>query len=190
MKKTNHKRGCYSSIKNIFRRRFFLKELNIAKVSEKVIEQLPKGALLTVKSKDKLNTMTIGWATLGRVWNKPIMTVLVRFSRFTHDIISDSDSFTVSFSFDGSLKQAIGVCGEKSGRDMDKFKELGLTPVYVDGVESPYIDEGDLHFICKTIYKNTMEPQLLSEEIRDKWYQDNDYHVIFYGEVLKVLQKD
>ena len=104
-----------------------MKELNIAKVSEKVIEQLPKGALLTVKSKDKLNTMTIGWATLGRVWNKPIMTVLVRFSRFTHDIISDSDSFTVSFSFDGSLKQAIGVCGEKSGRDMDKLKELGLT---------------------------------------------------------------
>ena len=57
----------------------FLKELNIAKVSEKSLNSF-QGALLTVKSKDKLNTMTIGWATLGRVWNKPIMTVLVRFS--------------------------------------------------------------------------------------------------------------
>ncbi len=167
-----------------------MKELHIAQVSEKVINQLPRGALLTVKSKDKLNTMIIGWATLGRIWNKPILTVMVRFSRFTHELISNADSFTVSFSTDESLKQAINICGTKSGRDIDKFKECSLTPVYVDGVESPYIEEGDLHFICKTVYKNTMEPELLSEEIKDRWYKDNDYHGIYYGEVLKVLVKE
>lgn len=78
----------------------------------------------------------------------------------------------------------------KSGRDIDKFKECNLTPVYMDGVESPYIAEGDLHFICKIIYKNTMEPELLSEEIKDRWYKDNDYHGIYYGEVIKVLVKE
>ena len=167
-----------------------LKELHIAEVSEKVINQFPKGALLTVKSKNKLNTMTIGWGTLGRVWNKPILTVMVRFSRFTHELISKADSFTVSFSMDDSLKQAINICGTKSGRDIDKFKECGLTPVYIDGVESPYIAEGDLHLICETVYKNTMEPELLSEEVKKRWYDDNDYHVIYYGEVLKVLAKE
>ncbi|HHV18507.1 MAG TPA: flavin reductase family protein [Thermoanaerobacterales bacterium] len=167
-----------------------MKELHIAQVSEKVINQLPKGALLTVKSNDKLNTMTIGWAALGRIWNKPILTVLVRFSRYTHELITDADSFTVSFSMDESLKQAMNICGTKSGRDIDKFKECGLTPVYVDEVESPYIAEGDLHFICKIVYKNTMEPELLSEEIKNRWYKDNDYHGIYYGEVVKVLVKE
>lgn len=88
-----------------------MKELHVADVSKKIIEQLPKGALLTVKSKDKLNTMTIGWATLGRIWNKQILTVLVRFSRFTHELITDADSFTVSFSMDESIKQAMSICG-------------------------------------------------------------------------------
>ena len=62
--------------------------------------------------------------------------------------------------------------------------------MYVDEVESPYIAEGDLHFICKIVYKNTMEPELLSEEIKNRWYKDNDYHGIYYGEVVKVLVKE
>ena len=166
-----------------------MKELNLAAVSEDVINQLPKGALLTVKANDKLNTMTIGWATVGRIWNKPIMTVLVRFSRHTHEVISRADSFTVSFSKDGSLKSAFATCGKKSGRDTDKFQECGLTPVYIDNIESPYIAEGDLHFICKIVYKNTLEPELLSEEIKDIWYKDNDYHCIYFGEIMKILSK-
>ncbi|MFO7153031.1 MAG: flavin reductase family protein [Bacillota bacterium] len=166
-----------------------MKETTLASVSEEVINQLPKGALLTVKSGDKINTMTIGWATLGRIWNKPVLTVLVRFSRYTYDIISKADSFTVSFSRDGSLKNALAICGTKSGRDIDKFKECGLTPVYVEGIESPYIAEGDLHLICKIVYKSTLEPELLSKEIKDIWYKDNDYHCVYYGEVVKVLSK-
>lgn len=164
-----------------------MKELHISEVSEEIINELPGGALLTVKSKNGLNTMVIGWATLGRVWNKPILTVMVRFSRFTHDIIKDADSFTVSFSTKSKLKGAIAGCGSKSGRDIDKFKEFNLTPSYVEGIESPYIAEGDLHIICKIVYKNTMEPELLSDEIKERWYSDNDYHTIYYGEVIKVL---
>jgi len=166
-----------------------VKELDIAKVSEKVINELPKGALLTVKSDDKLNTMTIGWATLGRIWNKPILAVMVRFSRYTYELISKADSFTVSFSMDGSLKNALSACGTKSGRDIDKFKECGLTPCYIDDVKSPYIKEGDLHFICKIVYKSTIEPELLSQEIKDRWYKDNDYHCIYFGEIMKILSK-
>ncbi len=166
-----------------------MKEITLANVSEEVINQLPKGALLTVKSKDKLNTMTIGWATIGRVWNKPILTVLVRFSRYTHEVIKDANTFTVSFSTDGKLKEAIAVCGKESGRNMDKFQECGITPVYIDGIESPYIAEGDLHFVCKIVYKNTLEPELLSKEIKDQWYRDNDYHCIYFGEIMKILSK-
>lgn len=167
-----------------------MKELHISEVSEEIINELPGGALLTVKSKKGLNTMAIGWATMGRVWNKPILTVMVRFSRFTHEIIKDADSFTVSFSTKGKLKGAISACGSKSGRDVDKFKEFSLTPSYVEDIESPYIAQGDLHIICKIVYKNTMEPELLSDEIKERWYKDNDYHTIYYGEVVKVLKDE
>lgn len=166
-----------------------MKELNLAAVSEEVINQLPKGALLTVKSDDKLNTMTIGWAAFGRIWNKPILTVMVRFSRYTYELISKANSFTVSFSKDGSLKNALATCGTKSGRDINKFRECGLTPVYIDDIESPYVAEGDFHFICKIVYKSTLEPELLSEEIKDKWYKDNDYHGMYFGEIIKILSK-
>lgn len=167
-----------------------MKELQIADISEKAIKQLSKGALLTVKDEDKVNTMTIGWGTLGRVWNKPVFTAMVRYSRFTHELISNADSFTVSFSTDDSLKHAINVCGTRSGRSLDKIKECNLNLEYVDDINSPYIAEGNLHLICKIIYKSTMEPALLSEEVKKRWYKDNDYHVIYYGEVLKVLAKE
>jgi len=167
-----------------------MREVHIADVSEKVLKQLPKGAFITVKHGDKLNTMTIGWATVGRVWNKPVMTTMVRYSRFTHDIISKADSFTVSFSLDESLKEALATCGTKSGRDMDKFKECGITPEYISDIKSPYIAEGDLNIVCKIVYKHPMDPHMLSDEIQDKWYKDEDYHVIYYGEILKVLIKE
>ena len=88
---------------------------------------------------------------MGRIWNKPILTVLVRLSRYTYELITDADSFTVSFFMDESLKQAMNICGTKSGRDIDKFKECGLTPVYVDEVESPYIAEGCLLYTSRCV---------------------------------------
>lgn len=167
-----------------------MKELHIAEISEKIINNLPSGALLTVKSMNRLNTMTIGWGTLGHVWHKPVFTVMVKSSRYTHELISNANSFTISFSLDGSLKQAIDICGVKSGRDIDKFKTCNITLAYIDGIESPYIDEGDLHIICKILYKNTMEPVLLSQDVRDRCYKDNCYHGIYYGEIIKVLARE
>lgn len=167
-----------------------MRELHIVDISEKVIRQLPKGCFITVKHKDEVNTMTIGWATMGRVWNKPVLTAMVRYSRFTHNIISEADSFTVSFSMDDSLKEALAICGTKSGRDIDKFKECGITPEYIAQVESPYIAEGDLHIVCKVVYKHPMDPTMVSDEIKKEWYQDGDFHVIYYGEILKVLVKE
>lgn len=167
-----------------------MRELHIADVSEKVIKQLPKGAFITVKNGDKINTMTIGWATFGRVWNKPVVTAMVRYSRFTHNVIKDADSFTISFSMDDSLKEALALCGTKSGRDMDKFNESNITPEYIPEVESPYIGEGDLHIVCKIVYRQPMDPDAVSEEIKKQWYKDDDYHVIYYGEIVKVLAKE
>ena len=56
-----------------------------------------KWALLTAGDKDKFNTMTVSWGGLGTIWGKPVATVYVRKSRYTHDFMEDNDYFTVSF---------------------------------------------------------------------------------------------
>ena len=71
-------------------------DVDYMSVAEDTIDKIKSGAFLTVKSGDRLNTMTIGWATFGVVWSKPIMMVAVRSSRHTFGIIEAARDFTVT----------------------------------------------------------------------------------------------
>ena len=136
--------------------------------------------------------MVIGWATVGRVWGKDIMTVMVRFSRNTYDLIKNADSFTVSVPEYDTMKKEIAFMGTKSGRDFDKYKETGLTLADAQSVESPVINEAKLHYECKIVYKQSMDPTGIIdyENIEKRFYEgNNDYHMIFYGEILNVYDK-
>ena len=62
-------------------------------------------ALLTAGDKNKYNTMTISWGTLGILWNKEVVTVFVRKSRYTHEFIENNEYFTVSFYSDEYKKR-------------------------------------------------------------------------------------
>lgn len=161
-----------------------MKEVKFNEYSKELMEQLPKGAFLTVKDGEKVNTMTIGWGSLGVIWMKPIFTVLVRFSRYTYELIQDAEEFTVSVPLKNDLAKALAFCGTRSGRDYDKFKECGLTLREGQKVDTPVIEECELHYECKVVYKQVMEPATLDKEIRDKKYSNNDYHVMFYGEIV------
>ena len=50
-----------------------------------------KWTLLSAWDKNKFNTMTISWGGLGTLWGKPVATVYVRKSRYTHDFMEDND---------------------------------------------------------------------------------------------------
>jgi len=90
-------------------------------VAQQAVTQIKNGAFLTVKSGEAINTMTIGWATIGFVWRKPIITVAVRLLRHTFSIIEMAEDFTVSIP-SSDMKKEIMFCGTKSGRDYNKFK--------------------------------------------------------------------
>ena len=64
-----------------------MKDVDYVHVAEDSINKIKEGAFLTVKSGNVLNTMTIGWATFGVVWSKPIIMVAVRSTRHTFGII-------------------------------------------------------------------------------------------------------
>ena len=71
-----------------------------------------KWALLTAGDKEKFNTMTISWGGLGTLWGKPVATVYVRKSRYTHEFMDREDYFTVSF-YPESCRRTLGVLGSK-----------------------------------------------------------------------------
>jgi len=157
--------------------------------SQQFLTQLPKGAFLSVKDGDRLNTMTIGWGSIGHIWQKPILMVMVRHSRYTHELIDKAQDFSVSVPAPGDLKKSLAIAGTKSGREVDKFKESMLTTQKAKSIETPVIGECELVFECQLVFKQVMDPEKLDGSIREKFYSDNDFHVMYYGEILACYQQ-
>jgi len=159
-----------------------MKKADHMAVAEQTMKQIKKGAFLTVKSGSNLNTMTIGWATIGIVWQKPIFMVAVRNSRHTFTLIEKADDFSVSVP-SKNMSDQIRFCGTKSGRDFDKFKECKLTTKDSQDIFSPMIDIPGIHFECKIVFKSAMNPKFLIDEY-EKLYPEKDYHTLYFGEIL------
>lgn len=159
------------------------KDVTYNEYAGKLIESIGKGAFLTTAHDGKTNTMTIGWGSIGFIWGKPIFTVLVRPSRYTHKLIEPSGEFTVSLPFE-DLKEALGLCGSKSGRDLDKIKAAGLALKAGQKVATPVIGCKGLHYECRVVYKQNMDPLPLDGEYKGRCYPQGDYHTVYYGEIL------
>ena len=158
-----------------------MRDVDIMAVFEGVMKQIKEGAFLTVKAGEALNTMTIGWATIGFAWRKPIMMVMVRNSRHTFSLIEKAADFTVSVPT-GDMKKEIAYCGTKSGRDVDKFKECMLETESSRQVVSPIIKIPGIHFECHIVYKNAIDPTRLIRDY-DQIYPEKDYHTLYFGEI-------
>lgn len=141
------------------------------------------GLLLVSQGKDgKPNIMTIGWGFLGTIWRKPYFIVAVRQSRYSYKLLEENSSFTVCLPAKG-MDKVLEVCGEKSGRDTDKFESLKLTVEKGLTVDTPFIGECPIHYECEIKYKHVLMPEALEDEIVQEVYSTGDMHVIYYGEV-------
>ena len=93
------------------------------------------------------NIITIAWA--GTVCSSPAMvSISVRPERYSYDIIKASGEFVINLTTK-ELAFATDYCGVKSGRDVDKFKEMGLTPIPASEVKAPMIKESPVNIECK-----------------------------------------
>ena len=78
-------------------------------------------------------------------------------------------------------------CGENSGRNIDKIKQSGLTPV-LDG-EAPYFSEAKKVMICKKLYSQFIDPNCFIDENIQNNYENKDYHKIYVGEIVSYKVK-
>lgn len=165
------------------------KDVGPYEYAAQALDTVSKGAFLTVAYGGRTNTMTIGWGSIGPIWSKPIFTVLVRKSRFTHELIEQSGEFTVSCPLD-DRSRALELCGTRSGRDLDKFEAAGLSPQAGRTVATPVIAGRGLHYECKIVYRQDMLPGALDQAYHDRFYADGDYHTLYYGEIVAAYLDD
>ena len=151
-----------------------------------IFKSFDKGwPILTAGTKDDFNMMTISWGEMGTLWGKPVVSVFVRRSRYTHEFMDKEDYFTLTFVEYQWYFEQLGLLGSKSGRDIDKLKESGFTVF-----ERPHgisFDEARLIIVCKKLFKQELDMEKMPEDVRAKFYKDGDPHDMYIGEVVEIL---
>ena len=101
------------------------------------------------KEGEKPNIITVAWA--GTVCTSPAMvSISVRPERYSYDIIKESREFVINL-VTKELVYATDYCGVRSGRDVDKFKEMNLTPYESVYVNAPSIKESPVNIECRVV---------------------------------------
>ena len=160
------------------------KEINIKELSGNFVKMISEDwALLTAGENDCFNTMTVSWGGIGELWGKDVCFVFVRPQRYTYQFMEKYDRFSLSF-FGGEFKKELGICGSKSGRDIDKVAATGLTPVCVG--ETVGFEQAKVIVTMKKLAYQDINPKgFLDESIMDN-YKAVDFHRVYVGEIEKV----
>lgn len=142
--------------------------------------------LITAEKEGKVNTMTASWGGMGVLWNKNVVFVFIRESRYTKEFVDSSDKFSLSFFGDG-FKDKLTYLGRVSGRDENKIEKTGLEVLYADGV--PYFSQAETVIVCNKLYAQDLsENGFISRELFEKMYPGGDIHTVYVAEIENVYK--
>ena len=146
--------------------------------------------LVTAGTSEKFNTMTASWGGLGWLWNKPVAFVFIRPERYTHGFIEASDCMTLSF-YGEEYREALKICGTKSGRDIDKVAATGLTPEELESGNMTF-GEARLTLDCRKLFKSSMqEANFIDKVLMEKWYgAHGGLHDVYVVEIENVYTNE
>jgi flavin reductase (DIM6/NTAB) family NADH-FMN oxidoreductase RutF len=131
------------------------------------------------------NCMTVGWGAFGVMWGRPMAMIVVRPTRYTHGFTERHDSFTLT-AFPANLRPALSYCGSSSGRDGDKAKACGITPVPARAVKAPAFAEAELVIECRKTYADPLKPGHFLADWIEASYPKKDYHTMYFGEIVAI----
>ena len=133
-------------------------------------------ALISAGTPEKFNSMTIMFGAIGMIWSKKAYFAFIKPERYTFDFIKDSEYFTVSY-FPKEFNKIHKIFGYKSGREIDKIQETGITPEFIDNGIT--FTEANEIYICKKIYFKQMDKDFEPEDVVAQY---NDPKNIIFGE--------
>ena len=168
-----------------------MEKINVKELNDNVFETIGKEWMLVCAgNKDKFNMMTASWGCLGWLWNKPVAVVFIRPERFTHGIIEENEFMTLSFlGHSEEARKIYNFCGSKSGRDFDKAKETGLTPVETDNGSIAF-EQSRLTLECRKLYKDNMTAEKFLDKDLLQWYgAKGGFHDVYVVEITNAYNK-
>ena len=167
--------------------------IKVTDYAKQITEALPHGILLNT-SGEKHNAMVIGWGALGTCWAVPTFTVYVRENRYTKAQLDRTGAFTVSIPLGKSDPKITRICGGKSGNQIDKVEEAGLTLEEAETNGVPGVKEYPLTLECRILYSQRQDISRLPTEIFDEMYPQDvdgsnpmanrDPHTAYIGEIV------
>ena len=172
------------------------REIDVFQHASEILTALDRGILITTKANDRVNSMTISWGMLGIEWATPQFITFVRQGRFTKHNLDLNPEFTVNVPMEGRPydRSILGFCGTKSGKDVDKISDLGLTLVEPSVISVPGIRELPLTLECKVSYQQNQVLESIDGPMREKFYPQDvdgsfhganrDVHTAYYGQIV------
>jgi flavin reductase (DIM6/NTAB) family NADH-FMN oxidoreductase RutF len=129
------------------------------------------------------NVMTVAWGGLGCMWARPLAMIVVRPTRYTYTFFQKHRDFTLN-QFPAGFADKLSYIGSHSGRDVDKIRKTGLTPIACQRVAAPGFEQAELILECRTSYFSDLEPGHFLADYIEENYPEKDYHRLFFGEIL------
>jgi len=161
-----------------------MREVDIKELSIKAVDLwMNRWLLLTAGTIDDCNMMTVAWGSIGCMWSRPFAQIVVRPQRYTRKYIEKSDSFTLC-ALPDKYRKDLQTLGTLSGKNGNKLSKTGLTLKASKKIAAPSYNEADFILECRKMYCQDMDPQgFIDRAIQDN-YPANDYHRIYFGEIL------
>lgn len=138
--------------------------------------------ILTAGTDNDFNSMTISWGGMGTIWNKSVVFLFVKETRYTYEFLQKHDELTVSF-YHPKYRKELSFYGSKSGRDYDKDTSTGFTPKIIDG--SVTYKEANETLVCRKIFMQKLEKDKFPKFALD-YYQGKELpaHTFVIAEII------
>ena len=165
-------------------------KLEASDLPDNVIQLIGKEwMLVTAGDENSFNTMTASWGGMGYIWERPSTFIFIRDTRYTYQFLQQHESFTLSF-FNEKYRNALRICGTMSGRNTDKVKEAGLTPLETPSglmsfEEARMIIECKKMFVQELDYANLTEPYK-SKIMEEAYKNESSKHQMFISEIVNI----
>lgn len=163
------------------------KQTTADKIPGNIIKLLNEATLITSGSGDNVNVMTASWGGLGVFWEKPVSFCFLNPQRYSVTTMDKGDYYTISF-YTEAYKDALQYCGSTSGRNENKIKGSGLTPIKTPSGSTAFA-EAWMIFECRKLIAQPLSQDAIADQEAAKKWNKNGLHKMYIGEILNVWIK-
>lgn len=161
---------------------------DVSEFDKNVFNELSKTwGIITAGNKETgCNSMTVSWGGFGVLWGMNVCFLFVRKTRYTKEFLDKTNQVTISFLPNKYIKEKT-LFGRQSGRNVNKYLETNLHPVYEVDYDGYYLAEADYVFKMKKIHSIDIPKESLPKDIQEEYYDCDTSHTMYICKITHYL---